>query len=102
VVGSSSVLRLNICAKNPPLPELQEEVKAKIAELEKERDALKVYCSMQTPFLKSAADADATTIGGLEMPLAQGAKTFELWTGKKCRLTKSEKSFCARSEPPQR
>lgn len=41
-----------------------------------------VYNPLQTPFLNSAQAAGAKTISGLEMLLFQGAKSFELWTGK--------------------
>ncbi|MGQ9804864.1 MAG: shikimate dehydrogenase [Chlorobiales bacterium] len=40
------------------------------------------YNPLQTPFLNSAQAAGAKTISGLEMLLFQGAKSFELWTGK--------------------
>jgi len=41
-----------------------------------------VYNPLQTPFLKGAKEAGAKTISGLEMLVYQGAKSFELWTGK--------------------
>ncbi|MFN3560473.1 MAG: shikimate dehydrogenase [Chloroherpetonaceae bacterium] len=41
-----------------------------------------VYNPLQTTFLKGAQTAGAKTISGLEMLLFQGAKSFELWTGK--------------------
>ncbi len=41
-----------------------------------------VYKPLQTPFLKGAEAAGAKTISGLEMLLFQGAKSFEIWTGK--------------------
>lgn len=41
-----------------------------------------VYNPLQTPFLKGAEAAGAKTISGLEMLLFQGAKSFEIWTGK--------------------
>lgn len=41
-----------------------------------------VYNPLQTAFLKGAQAAGAKTISGLEMLLFQGAKSFELWTGK--------------------
>ncbi len=62
-----------------------------------------VYRPMQTPFLKAAADAGATTIGGLDMLLAQGAKAFELWTGKKMPIDQVRNVLLRDlSEPPQR
>jgi shikimate dehydrogenase len=41
-----------------------------------------VYNPLHTPFLNGAQAAGAKTISGLEMLLFQGAKSFELWTGK--------------------
>lgn len=41
-----------------------------------------IYTPMQTTLLKIAAAHGATTIDGLEMFLHQGAKAFELFTGK--------------------
>lgn len=41
-----------------------------------------VYKPLVTPFLAGAAAAGATTLSGLEMLLHQGAKSFEIWTGK--------------------
>lgn len=41
-----------------------------------------IYTPPQTTLLKSAASAGATTLSGLEMLIHQGAKAFELWTGK--------------------
>ncbi len=41
-----------------------------------------VYNPLQTPFLKGAEEVGAKTISGLEMLIHQGAKAFELWTGK--------------------
>lgn len=42
-----------------------------------------VYNPLQTKFLKQAEKAGARTIGGLDMLIHQGSKSFELWTGKK-------------------
>ncbi|MBK9214130.1 MAG: shikimate dehydrogenase [Chloracidobacterium sp.] len=39
-----------------------------------------------TPLQRAAADAGIPCIGGLEMLIAQGAKQFELWTGRKAPL----------------
>jgi shikimate dehydrogenase len=41
-----------------------------------------VYNPLETTFLKQARQFQAETIGGLDMFIAQGAKAFELWTGK--------------------
>ncbi len=41
-----------------------------------------VYNPLQTTFLKQAGQAGAETIGGLMMFISQGARAFELWTGK--------------------
>lgn len=40
-----------------------------------------VYRPMLTPFLQAAQDAGAKTISGFDMLIAQGAKSFEIWTG---------------------
>jgi len=40
-----------------------------------------VYTPRETKLLKTAADAGATTLSGLEMFLHQGAAAFHLWTG---------------------
>ena len=42
-----------------------------------------VYNPPETPLLRDAARAGATTLGGLRMLVYQGAASFELWTGKK-------------------
>jgi shikimate dehydrogenase len=42
-----------------------------------------IYTPMQTTLLKSSAAQGATTIGGLEMLIQQGARAFELFTGKR-------------------
>lgn len=41
-----------------------------------------VYNPVKTRFLELAEEAGARTIGGLEMLIHQGSKSFELWTGK--------------------
>jgi len=55
---------------------------------ETEKDVLKgkicydiVYNPLETKFLKLAGEAGARTIGGLDMLIHQGSKSFELWTG---------------------
>ena len=40
-----------------------------------------VYRPLNTPFLQDARVAGATTIGGLDMLLGQGAAAFTIWTG---------------------
>ena len=41
-----------------------------------------VYNPSETPFLREAENAGAIAIGGLSMLVHQGARAFELWTGK--------------------
>lgn len=41
-----------------------------------------VYNPRQTVFLKQAEEAGATAVGGLDMLIYQGAKSFNLWTGR--------------------
>ena len=41
-----------------------------------------VYNPSETPFLREAAKAGAVAIGGLSMLVHQGARAFDLWTGK--------------------
>ncbi|MGK7391432.1 MAG: shikimate dehydrogenase [Candidatus Cyclobacteriaceae bacterium M2_1C_046] len=41
-----------------------------------------VYNPVKTKFLALAEEAGARTIGGLEMLIHQGSKSFELWTGR--------------------
>lgn len=41
-----------------------------------------VYSSTQTPLLAAARAHEAHAVGGLEVLLAQGALSFELWTGR--------------------
>ena len=41
-----------------------------------------VYNPIETPLLRDAKAAGARTLGGLGMLVYQGAKAFELWTGK--------------------
>ena len=40
-----------------------------------------VYRPLNTPFLRAARAAGATTIGGLDMLIGQGAAAFTIWTG---------------------
>ena len=46
-----------------------------------------VYIPEQTPFLRAAAQAGATPVGGLAMLVHQGAEAFRLWTGQEPPLT---------------
>ncbi|MBV6514111.1 MAG: shikimate dehydrogenase [Ignavibacteriales bacterium] len=41
-----------------------------------------VYNPVNTQFLQMAESQGAITVGGIKMLVAQGAKSFELWTGK--------------------
>jgi len=41
-----------------------------------------VYNPLETPLLKLARERGIATIGGMEMFVQQGARQFELWTGK--------------------
>lgn len=41
-----------------------------------------VYNPFETRFIKEARSANVPTVGGLAMLAAQGAKQFEIWTGK--------------------
>jgi 3-dehydroquinate dehydratase/shikimate dehydrogenase len=41
-----------------------------------------VYTPLETPLLKLAASRGLAVIGGLEMFVQQGARQFEIWTGK--------------------
>ncbi len=41
-----------------------------------------VYKPLETKFIRQAKRANARTIGGLEMLIQQGSRSFELWTGK--------------------
>lgn len=42
-----------------------------------------IYRPAQTPFLRAAQKAGARAAGGASMLLHQGAKSFEIWTGKR-------------------
>ncbi len=41
-----------------------------------------VYNPLKTPFLREAAAAGATTLGGLHMLVYQGVLSFQMWTGR--------------------
>lgn len=41
-----------------------------------------VYNPMETPLLREAAQAGASTLGGIHMLVYQGAASFEMWTGR--------------------
>jgi shikimate dehydrogenase len=41
-----------------------------------------VYGAQQTPLLAAASAGGARTVGGLDVLVAQGSLSFELWTGR--------------------
>lgn len=45
-----------------------------------------IYTSPETPFVKAARSGGATAVNGLGMLLHQGAKQYEIWTGRKANL----------------
>ncbi len=47
-----------------------------------------VYNPMHTRFLQQAEEAGAETIGGIDMFIGQGARSFEYWTGRKMPVEK--------------
>jgi shikimate dehydrogenase len=57
-----------------------------------------VYNPLQTTFLKLAMKFHAETIGGLDMFIAQGAKSFELWTGKNFPVSKISEALKLRMQ----
>lgn len=68
--------------------------------LEEEMDILSgklcydiVYSPLKTRFLSLAEEAGARTIGGLEMLMHQGSRSFELWTGKSFPITEIRKKL---------
>lgn len=46
-----------------------------------------IYRPLQTLLLRQASAANATTIGGLEMLIQQGAAAFKIWTGQELPLS---------------
>ncbi|MDE0204563.1 MAG: shikimate dehydrogenase, partial [Candidatus Tectomicrobia bacterium] len=52
-----------------------------------------VYRPLVTPFLRQARAAGATTIGGLDMLIGQGAAAFTIWTGLSFPLEKVRKAL---------
>ena len=52
-----------------------------------------VYNPVKTRFLSLAEEAGARTIGGLEMLMHQGSRSFELWTGKPFPITEVRKKL---------
>jgi 3-dehydroquinate dehydratase/shikimate dehydrogenase len=61
-----------------------------------------VYDPLETRFMQDAAAAGCTTIGGLEMLLAQAAVQFETWTGLEApvEVMKSAALFLAQEQEP--
>ena len=55
-----------------------------------------VYEPLNTALLRNAKDAGAETINGVEMLLNQGAKCFELWTGKEAPLMEMRREISNR------
>lgn len=83
-----SLLRADIIANATPLGmngndsmPLSRELMAKVPSSAIVFDA--VYSKQETPFLKVAAELGLRPIGGLNMLLYQGVRSFELWTGVK-------------------
>jgi shikimate dehydrogenase len=58
-----------------------------------------VYNPLKTTFLKQAEQTGAETIAGLQMFIAQGARAFELWTGKLFPEEKIRKTLEQRLKP---
>ncbi len=52
-----------------------------------------VYNPLETPLLKEAEKANATTISGIKMLLYQGAENFKIWTGEEAPLEIMEKTL---------
>ena len=50
-----------------------------------------IYTPLETTLMRDARSAGATTAGGIEMFLHQGAKAFEIWTGMKMPLEEVRK-----------
>ncbi len=57
-----------------------------------------VYNPLQTKFLQQAKEVGAKTIGGLEMLIQQGSRSFELWTGKQFPVNVIRKKLYERFE----
>jgi shikimate dehydrogenase len=53
-----------------------------------------VYTDEPTPLLAAAHDAGARTLDGLEILLAQGALSFEMWTGRTAPLDVMRRAIC--------
>ena len=58
-----------------------------------------VYRPLVTPFLRQARAAGATTIGGLDMLIGQGAAAFTIWTGLSFPMEKVHTALEARLNP---
>jgi len=57
-----------------------------------------VYAPTETLLLKQAREAGAGTISGLEMLIEQGAKSFELWTGKQAPIDEMRRACTQATE----
>jgi shikimate dehydrogenase len=61
-----------------------------------------VYRAGLTPLLAAAREHGARTLDGLEILLAQGALSFELWTGRAAPLQVMRRAACARKGEDER
>jgi shikimate dehydrogenase len=59
-----------------------------------------VYRSGSTPLLAAAKTHGARTVDGLEILVAQGALSFELWTGRQAPLEVMRRAVLAQDSPP--
>lgn len=60
-----------------------------------------IYRPLRSQFLQRAAEAGAQTISGLEMFIHQGARSFEIWTGKKMDTTLVRAALARKLMPEQ-
>ena len=54
--------------------------------------------STDTPLIREAKTAGITALGGIEMLLAQGARQFEIWTGREANVDMMRDSLISRME----
>jgi 3-dehydroquinate dehydratase / shikimate dehydrogenase len=59
-----------------------------------------VYTPIETPLLKLAKSRGLAVISGLEMFVQQGARQFEIWTGKPAPESRNAPRRRARAPPP--